>query len=219
MDISRAKDVLNYWFKEDGSADFDKWFMNSKAYDNEIKEKFGDLLKEAEKGNGFGWLANKDSFIAYIILLDQFSRHIYRDTPNAFKNDKLVMIFTNLGFDLYVDQLVDYEFMFAYMPYMHTECMKYQKKGAKKFNVCKVKLSSEMVWGREGEGVSSLSPEHLECNKKKLNMLENMTSHVNGHFKTLERFGRFPKRNEALSRDSTEEEIKYINNEAKNRPY
>jgi len=48
MDISRAKDILDYWFPKDGSADFDKWFMKSSEYDEEIKEKFGDLLKEAE---------------------------------------------------------------------------------------------------------------------------------------------------------------------------
>ena len=99
--------------------------------DEEIKEKFGDLLKEAENGGGFGWLASKESFVAYIILTDQFSRHIYRGSGDAFKNDVSTMIFTKLGFDLYRHQLVGYEFMFAFMPYMHTESLKYQKKGEK----------------------------------------------------------------------------------------
>ena len=70
MDISRAKDILDYWFSKGlYTPDYDKWFMNSQNYDAEIKEKFGDLLKEAEKGNGIGWLHNKDSFVAYIILM------------------------------------------------------------------------------------------------------------------------------------------------------
>ena len=78
MEISRAQEILDYWFTKDGTGDMDKWFMKSSEYDAEIKEKFGDLLKEAESGKGFGWLVSKDSFVAYIILMDQFSRHIYR---------------------------------------------------------------------------------------------------------------------------------------------
>ena len=145
MDITRADEILKYWFKDDGSADFDKWFMNSKAYDNEITEKFGELLKEAEKGNGFGWLVNKNSFVAYIILMDQFSRHIYRDTADAFKNDISTIIFTNMGFDLYRQQLVGYEFMFAFMPYMHTESLEYQNKGEKIFNKHRMNYTSVTV--------------------------------------------------------------------------
>jgi uncharacterized protein (DUF924 family) len=138
MDISRANDILDYWFPKDGSADFDKWFMKSSEYDEEIKEKFGDLLKEAENGGGFGWLASKDSFVAYIILTDQFSRHIYRGSGDAFKNDVSTMIFTKLGFDLYRHQLVGYEFMFAFM---RSIC---QGKGVmlpKKTHMCKVKFA------------------------------------------------------------------------------
>ena len=50
MDISRAKDILDYWFPSGGKGDYDKWFMKSKDYDAEIKEKFGALLKLAEEG-------------------------------------------------------------------------------------------------------------------------------------------------------------------------
>ena len=61
--------------------------------------------------------------------MDQFSRHIYRDKPDAYKNDKGTIIFTEMGFDIYKDDLVGYEFMFAFMPYMHTENINLQKKG------------------------------------------------------------------------------------------
>ena len=102
MDISRTKDILDYWFAKGlYTADYDKWFMKSQDYDEEIKEKFGDLLKEAEHGKGFGWLVSKDSYVAYIILMDQFSRHIYRGKGDAFKNDNGVMIFVELGWDIY----------------------------------------------------------------------------------------------------------------------
>jgi uncharacterized protein (DUF924 family) len=230
MDITRADEILKYWFKDDGSADFDKWFMNSKAYDNEITEKFGELLKEAEKGNGFGWLVNKNSFVAYIILMDQFSRHIYRDTADAFKNDISTIIFTNMGFDLYRQQLVGYEFMFAFMPYMHTESLEYQNKGEKIFN------KHRMLYDRANrpypvvgsryhllsspatdEFMSGIEPVLTQADKD-LKMLDQMHGHVLGHKRTIEQFGRFPKRNEALSRDSTQAEINYIR-QTPNRPY
>jgi len=230
MDITRADEILKYWFKDDGSADFDKWFMNSKAYDNEITEKFGELLKEAEKGNGFGWLVNKNSFVAYIILMDQFSRHIYRDTADAFKNDISTIIFTNMGFDLYRQQLVGYEFMFAFMPYMHTESLEYQNKGEKIFN------KHRMLYDRANrpypvvgsryhllsspatdEFMSGIEPVLTQADKD-LKMLDQMQGHVLGHKQTIEQFGRFPKRNEALSRDSTQAEINYIR-QTPNRPY
>jgi uncharacterized protein (DUF924 family) len=230
MDITRADEILKYWFKDDGSADFDKWFMNSKAYDNEITEKFGELLKEAEKGNGFGWLVNKNSFVAYIILMDQFSRHIYRDTADAFKNDISTIIFTNMGFDLYRHQLVGYEFMFAFMPYMHTESLEYQNKGEKIFN------KHRMLYDRANrpypvvgsryhllsspttdDFMSGIEPVLTQADKD-LKMLDQMQTHVLGHKQTIEQFGRFPKRNEALSRDSTQAEINYIR-QTPNRPY
>ena len=236
MDISRAKDILDYWLPKNGEADFDKWFMKSSEYDAEIKEKFGDLLKEAEKG-GFGWLATKESFVAYIILTDQFSRHIYRGSGDAFKNDISTMIFTKLGFDLYRHQLVGYEFMFAFMPYVHTESLKYQKKGEKIFNKhrelyvryqgnppgstgydaekgSRHHLLSPTV---TGEFMSGIEPVLTQADKD-LKMLDQMQTHVMGHKRTIEQFGRFPKRNEALSRDSTQAEINYIHLHP-NRPY
>ena len=237
MDISQTKDILNYWFPKNGSADFDKWFMKSSEYDEEIKEKFGDLLKEAENGGGFGWLASKESFVAYIILTDQFSRHIYRGSGDAFKNDVSTMIFTKLGFDLYRHQLVGYEFMFAFMPYMHTESLKYQKKGEKIFNKhrelygidnfsthtdpdakkgSRYHLLSPPV---TGEFMSGIEPALTQADKD-LKMLDQMQTHVMGHKRTIEQFGRFPKRNDVLGRESTANELNYMAlPNVKSRPY
>ena len=104
MDISKAKDILDYWFPSGGKGDYDKWFMKSKDYDAEIKEKFGALLKLAEEGKGMGWLVSKESFVAYIILLDQFPRQIYRNTEKAFAFDKKIMEFTDYGFEYYLEE-------------------------------------------------------------------------------------------------------------------
>ena len=203
MDISKAKDILDYWFSKGlYTPDYDKWFMKSQDYDEEIREKFGDLLKEAEEGKGFGWLHTKDSYVAYIILLDQFSRHIYRGSGDSFKNDNGCMIFVELGWQMYKRQLKGYEFMFAFMPYMHTECNFYQELGQKEFEEHKSLYKADRT------------------NDKELNMINAMEPHAIGHYFTLKRFGRFPKRNTALGRESTPDELNYMEQpEVKKRPY
>ena len=232
MDISRAKEILDYWFSKGlYTPDYDKWFMKSQDYDEEIREKFGDLLKEAEQGKGFGWLHTKESYVAYIILLDQFSRHIYRGSGDSFKNDIGVMIFTDLGFELYREQLKGYEFMFAFMPYMHTENMIYQKKGEHHFFRHK-----KLYLDKHGVGdatrpltdenhpsysarMGCIPPEKTNYDKE-YEMLKSMEPHVTGHKQTIIQFGRFPKRNEALGRESTPHEIRYMEQpEVKKRPY
>ena len=219
MDISRAKDVLNYWFSKGlYTADYDKWFMKSQDYDEEIKEKFGDLLKEAEQGKGFGWLHTKDSYVAHIILLDQFSRHIYRGTGDSFKNDNGCMIFVEMGWKMYCNQLKGYEFMFAFMPYMHTEIKEYSRRGKMLFFEHKSNCESKVR--RLSSTITEISVDELRNVKKEMEMYESMQPHVHGHFQTLQQYGRFPKRNEALGRKSTKQEIFYMEQpEVKNRPY
>ncbi len=225
MDISKAQEILDYWFHPAGvyTPDFDKWFMKSQDYDEEIKEKFGELLKEAELGKGYGWLVSKDSFIAYIILMDQFSRHIYRGTGDSFKNDKGVMIFTELGFEMYKDDLIGYEFMFAFMPYMHTESLLYQKKGKTIFeshfeNIQKKKVNNLMQ--HKNTDITISETELLKQYNNQISILNSMKTHLDGHFNVILNYGRFPKRNNALGRISTTSEIEYMNQEhVRNRPY
>ncbi len=229
MDISRAKDILDYWFSKGlYTADFDKWFMKSEDYDEEITEKFGDLLKEAEQGKGYGWLVSKDSYVAYIILMDQFSRHIYRGKGEAFKNDDGCMIFVELGWNIYSKQLKGYEFMFAFMPYMHTEHIGYQKKGVLWFGIHK-RLYDPTSPGIKRPLTDENHPSYsarMGCIPEKNNydkeweMLKTMEPHMVGHKQTILMFGRFPKRNKALGRETTIQEEQYLNREdVKKRPY
>jgi len=244
MDINKAKEILDYWFSKGiYTPDYDKWFMKSQDYDEEIKEKFGDLLKEAENGKGFGWLNTKDNYLAYIILLDQFSRHIYRGKGDAFKNDNGCMIFVELGWNMYYKQLKGYEFMFAFMPYMHTENFNYQGKGCGENQIFD---KHKMLYGTGQIGKHSINPirnnyqpierpltnpdnlkkdlfgssPELTNYDKEWQMLMSMEPHVKGHLQTIQIFGRFPKRNAALGRESTQEEIVYMEDpEVKKRPY
>ena len=228
MNISKAKDILDYWFSKGlYTADFDKWFMKSQDYDEEIKEKFGDLLKEAEQGHGFSWLHTKDSYVAHIILLDQFSRHIYRGSGDSFKNDNGCMVFVELGWEMYKEQLKGYEFMFAFMPFMHTENIIYQKKGQDNFHRHKELYGNYPLGDKnkrkltEPTNVSYMgSLDEVTNNDKEYAMLKSMEPHVLGHKQTIQMFGRFPKRNVALGRETTIQEEQYMNREeVKKRPY
>ena len=78
--------INNYWFR--GFFDLDRWFKKSTQYDSEIKTLFCGILKAAEQGHIEHWADTKEGFIAYIILLDQFTRQIYRYTGDSYKNDK-----------------------------------------------------------------------------------------------------------------------------------
>tara|TARA_B100000902_G_scaffold273567_1_gene259490 strand:- start:555 stop:1241 length:687 start_codon:yes stop_codon:yes gene_type:complete len=228
MDISKSKEILDYWFSKGVyTPDYDKWFMKSEDYDEEITVKFGDLLKEAEHGKGFGWLVSKDSYVAHIILMDQFSRHIYRGKGDAFKNDKGCLIFVELGWELYKEELKGYEFMFAFMPFMHTENALYQKKGKEHFH------QQLFLYRQEPSARVTKRPltEKKDLNgmfgctemtkyDKEWEMLKSMEPHITGHKQTIQMFGRFPKRNEALGRETTIQEQQYLNREdVKKRPY
>ena len=186
-----SQTILDFWFEK--SPDMDKWFMKSTTYDEYIKTEFGETLKKAENGELVGWMLNKNSFVAYIVLLDQFSRQIYRGQGEAFQNDHNALIILNMCNDVYYDQLNKYEKMFVLMPYMHSEILKYQRLG----------------WKRV---VSELN-HHPEDT-----FWQNVHQHTVGHMDIIIRFGRFPKRNKALGRETTLEETQYIE-ENPNRPY
>ena len=153
-------------------------------------------------------------------------KQIFRSSGEAFKNDNGVLIFTEMGFNLYKEQLVGYEFMFAFMPYMHTEHIGYQNKGRIWF-----RLHKNIYENKADNGIkyrpltnpnkismmTSIEPTQYD---KEYTMLKSMESHVKGHLNVISRFNRFPKRNVALGRVSTPEEISYMEDpEVKKRPY
>ena len=191
MDLDSYSDkILDYWFK---SNNFRKWFNSGQLYDKEIEEKFSFILKEAEKGNLLHWLKDSKSFLAHIILLDQFSRHIYRGKLDAYKNDAKVLKFMEMGIDLYIDSYNAIEKMFALMPYQHSENIEEQNKGIFILQEC---IKKEQVMSEK-------------------NTLKTALFHQKGHLKVLQQFGRFPKRNYLLGRLSNETEVDYMDSSEK----
>ena len=176
--MNRYKSVLNFWYHELTPKD---WFAKSDELDQKIKEDFRSLLEEGASGALSSWEQSPLSMLALIILLDQFSRNIYRDTNLAFSNDQQAIALAKkavkFGFDkeLKRDQAV-----FMYMPYMHSEDLK---------------IHEEAIVLFEQEG------------------FENYLKFEIKHKIIIERFGRYPHRNEILGRESTKEEKEFLTQE------
>ena len=181
-----SKEILLYWFGNENKFNSKKWFIESYKYDNEIKEKFEKMLLFYEMKKGMEHLKNKDEFIAFIILLDQFPRQIYRNTEKAFAFDKKIMEFSEYGFEYYLEELTHMELIFAFMPYIHSENKIYREKGKKILEKIEHKL------GNNNE------------------VFKKIVKNYEIHQEVFDKFGRFPKRNDALNRKTNEEETMYL---------
>ena len=116
---ARAADVLKFWFEELTPKD---WFMKSDDLDNQIKLRFKELLDSAKQSEYYSWRTTPKESLAEVILLDQFARNIYRDTPEAFDADPLALSLSQHAIEKGFDkELSDVEKSFLYMPFMHSE--------------------------------------------------------------------------------------------------
>lgn len=174
-------DVLEFWFEELGSDD---WFSGGEQIDEKIKERFEGVHKAVAAGEYWKFRVTPDSYLAEVIVLDQFSRNLFRATPQAFTYDGQALTLAQqaiaAGFDT---ELPVQERMFLYMPFMHSE--------------------SKLIHEQAVPLFESLG---LEENIK----FEKI------HKDIVDQFGRYPHRNKTLGRESTPEEIEYLeqNNEA-----
>ncbi len=187
--------INNYWFR--GIPDFDRWFKSSQKYDKEIKTMFYGILKAGERDLLEDWKKTKDGFMAYIILLDQFSRQIYRNHKKSYQNDERTMKFMRDNIMKYIDKLSAIELMFALMPFQHSENLQDQYDG--------IQVLKSLI--------------ACEKNKSELSILKEALKHQKGHYNVIKMFGRFPKRNKFIpGRITTVKEQEYIDS-SKDVPY
>lgn len=195
--------VLEFWFgnrPEHPLANAERWFKRDEQFDAEIRSLLAtspadasssapsDALSDAAAGKLNHWRDQAESALALIILLDQFSRNIHRDSPLAFTQDhaalKLCLAGLRKGFDLRLPPL---HRSFFYMPLMHSESLDHQRLCVEKF-----------------EALANAAPPELR------KALENNHRFALEHMELIDRFGRFPHRNSVLGRVSTPEELKYL---------
>ena len=113
--------IIEFWFTELSNA---QRFAKDEALDALLRERFGATLSAAIAGELFEWRRSANGRLAEILVLDQFSRNICRDTPAAFAQDAQALTLAQEMVSLGLDQaLAPAQRAFAYMPYMHSESL------------------------------------------------------------------------------------------------
>ena len=172
-----ADDICRFWFEE---VEKSNWFKQSDEFDAELKEKFSELLELARTGNLDHWCDCAEGYLGLIVVLDQFSRNIHRDSAEAFAADDKALELAKELIDKELDKELTLEQRsFAYLPFRHAEDLIMQHVGLKK--------TREI----NAEGYGS-------------------DKYAVGHLSIIERFGRFPHRNAVLGRENTSDEETYL---------
>ncbi len=189
-----AQEILHYWFGEadDPGQQISKqsslWWGKSLAVDKEIKTSFGAALDLTGSDDLQAWKNNASDWLALIILLDQFSRNIFRDEARAFAQDALALTLCKEGIELGVDlDLNPLQRVFFYLPLEHSESLQDQQRCV------------ELM-----EGLVKIAP--AGCRKE----FEGFHGYARAHHAVIEKFGRFPHRNAILGRESTAPEKEYL---------
>ena len=173
--MTTISDVINFWFSEIEPA---QWWKKDTAFDREVAVRFAAVHTQAGACEFFSWRSSAEGRLAEIIVLDQFSRNMFRDAAQAFAYDCLALALAQEAVSLGVDQqLLPVQRNFMYMPYMHSE---------------------------------SLAIHEVAVNLFAANSEKDNSDFELRHKAIIERFGRYPHRNQALQRQSTAEEIEFL---------
>ncbi|WP_173912067.1 DUF924 family protein [Acinetobacter sp. Marseille-Q1618] len=115
----KYQEILDFWFNPETQP---FWFAKSDDFDQQLRTRFTDILQQAKQAELYTWRKNAEGRLAEIIVLDQFSRNIYRDQAAAFAQDAQALTLAQEAIRLGLDQdLRPEQRSFLYMPYMHSE--------------------------------------------------------------------------------------------------
>ncbi len=125
-------DVLDFWFAKLSPAD---WWKKDADLDQLIKTEFLELHNQASKGELFEWRNTPLGSLAEVIVLDQFSRNIFRDTPLSFSFDGMALVLAQAAIKQNFDQALEpTQRSFLYMPFMHSESLSIHEKAKQLYN-------------------------------------------------------------------------------------
>ena len=125
-------EILNYWFETVGKSG---WYRQSDALDQEIRVRFEPVLVQITAGESASWRDEPRGRLAEVIVLDQFSRNMYRGTKAAFATDALALALAQEAVRCGADHaLTQDERAFLYMPYMHSESKQVHQTAVKLFS-------------------------------------------------------------------------------------
>lgn len=175
LDKNWIDDVLIFWFEELTAKD---WFVKNDAVDVAITSRFENVYQEISQTVPDECRSSTKAALAGIIVLDQFPRNMFRNSPKAFETDQVALSLAEEAISLGLDEGLNVtERQFLYMPYQHSE--------------------NGSVQARSIELYSTLGD-------------PNLLDFAQRHKVIIDRFGRFPHRNDTLGRDTTAEEAIFL---------
>ena len=187
-------DVLSFWFGEPArdaaelGTKFRTWFSGGPEFDREIRERFASTVEHAIAGDLDDWARSMRGRLALILVLDQFTRNIFREDARAFAGDARAQKLAVEAFDAGWDRELGFvERFFLKAPLAHAEDLALQQRSVVETD----KLASEVAeWQRP--------------------TFARGAEHARKHRDVIARFGRFPHRNATLGRETTPEEAEYL---------
>ena len=188
---NRSDAILDFWFGQPTAADYGHyrkaWFVKDPDFDQSIRQHFLADYEKAAAGALDHWQKDPHSSVALLLLLDQFPRNLFRGQPRSFETDPQAKAVATQLVDTGQDQqLIPAHRFFIYVPFEHSEDIADQ-------NRC-VALMQNLV-----DTVPDLD-----------NGLKGGLNYAIRHRDVIQQFGRFPHRNEILGRESTPEELKFL---------
>jgi uncharacterized protein (DUF924 family) len=183
LPAAKPEEVLDYWFGRQGEPGYgefrEAWFRKDPEFDQRVRDRFEALYERAATGELDDWKEEAHSCLALVILLDQFPRNMFRGDPRSYAADRKAQETAEYAVDRAFDrELPEFQRMFLYMPFMHSEDLEHQRR------------SVELFGRLGGEG----DPSYYAVR----------------HMEIIERFGRFPHRNDVLGRRTTPEEAEFL---------
>ena len=178
--------VLAFWFGREGEEGYgefrEAWFSRNPDFDHEIRDRFEDVYEEAVAGWLEAWKEEARSCLALIVVLDQFPRNMFRGDARMYAADGLALAAARHAVERAYDrELSPFQRMFLYLPFEHSEDLEDQRRSVELFR-------------RLAEDTGS----------------EDILVYALRHMEIIERFGRFPHRNEILGRRTTPEEAEFL---------
>ena len=184
--IPGFEEILDFWFGREGEEGYGEsregWFTKNPEFDREIRDSFEAIYEEAAAGRLESWKDETRSCLALIVVLDQFPRNMYRGDARMYAADRLAQEAARHAVEhAYDRELPSYGRLFLYLPFEHSENLEDQQRSVRLFEGLAAEMGSD-----------------------------DLLDYAIRHKEIVERFGRFPHRNEILGRQTTPEEAEFL---------
>ncbi len=183
--MSDPRAIIEFWFSAQVQP---LWFKKDTALDADIRARFANAVHEAQMGGLADWTGNATGCLALLILLDQMARNVHRGAAKAFLGDPRARVVADTAIARDFDKSLPFpRRRFFYLPFEHAEDITNQDRS--------IELFTQLL--------EAATPEERA-------QAEEQLDYAHRHRDIIKRFGRYPHRNAALGRPSTEEEIAFL---------